>query len=336
MKTIKLIIGLQFVVFMLNAQISLNYETHALQADYEYTTQYIENISPGLAGANQIWNFSDFECGITKNSEILLTSDCPQELQNPTNIAVKDNGNYFYFNIDESGIEYNGLISENAIINLDQPVVKMNYPFTYGDLIEGDFLGNGLYRGRIETIIYGTYSVEADGFGTLILPGNVTIDNVLRVKTINTTFEVTCNTTEFKNVKYLWYSADYRYPIMVVTLNDKIIAGKTTTSNYGYYNEKAFQTSLQESNNETANYSLNVFPNPSTDYVNINYNLPQKTNVNIEIFDITGNKVASVVNNQEQEGTQTQTFYPELSVGTYFIKMNFGKNTIFRRIVLVE
>ncbi len=336
MKKTNLIIAIIFVGFVANAQITLNYETHALQANYEHTTQFVENTEAGEAGENQIWDFSNFECGQEKSSEIISENDVPEHLQNFTNITITDGDNYFYFDVDEYGIDYYGLITPNAVINYNEPIEKMNYPFTYGDQTEGEFTGTGLYYGRVETDIYGTYSIEADGYGTIVLPGDVTLSNVLRVKTINNTFEISCKTTETQNVKYLWFSADYRYPIMVVTENTKIENGEITVTKTGYYNERAFQTGVEQTNKQLANYSITVYPNPFTEFVNINYDLPQKTKVNIEVFDISGAKVATIVENQEQKGSQTQTFTPNLAVGTYFIKMNLGNEIIFKKIVLVN
>lgn len=336
MKKINLIIAIIFASLIANSQITLKYETHALQANYTHTTQFVENVKAGNNGENQIWDFSNFTCGHEKSSQIISEEDVPERLQNYTNVTINDGDNYFYFDVNEYGIDYYGLVTPNAIINYNEPIEKMNYPFTYGDKTEGEFTGTGLYYGRVKTDIYGIYSIEADGFGTIVLPGDVTLSNVLRVKTVNTTVEISCKTTETENVKYLWFSKDYRYPIMVVIETTRKEGDKVTVTNTGYYNEKAFQTEVEETNKQLSDFSVNVFPNPATNFVNINYNLAQKTNVNIDVYNITGAKVATIVENQEQKGTQNQVFTPSLALGTYFIKMNLGNETIFKKIVLID
>ena len=340
MKTLNLIILIFFAFTISNSQTVITYKNHALQAGYEHITQYVTNISPGQAGENQIWDFSDFKCDNTKTSDIVGANETLHNGSFPlSNISIIDEDNYFYFNINELYLEYQGLITPNAVISFDNPIMKMSYPFKFGDKIEDDFSGMGIYYGQIQTDIYGTYSVEADGFGTLILPNDVTIHNVLRVKTINNIFEISCKTTEFNNVKYLWYSEDYRYPIMVITENKKIIDGKETFTNFGYYNEKAFQTRLIETNNELANYSVNVYPNPFTEFTTITYNLPEITKVNISVYNINGQKVQTIVNNQEQEDVQSYIFNPSnnnLAIGTYFIRLQFDKEIIFKKIIMVD
>ena len=340
MKTLNLIILVFFAFSISNSQTVVTYKSHALQAGYEHTTQYVTNISPGQAGENQIWDFSDFKCENTKKSEIIEASQTLHNGSFPTsNISIIDEDNYFYFNLDELYLEYQGLISPNAVITFDNPIVKMSYPFIYRDKIEDEFSGTGIYYGQIQTDIYGTYSVEADAYGTLILPDDVTIHNVLRVKTINHIFETSCKTTEFNNVKYLWYSEDYRYPIMVITQNRKFVDDKETYTNFGYYNEKAFQTRLIETNNELANFSVQVYPNPFTEFATITYNLPETTKVNISVYNINGQQVQTIVDNQEQENVQTYIFNPSnnnLAVGTYFIRFKFDNEIIFKKIIMVD
>ena len=340
MKTFKLLFLLFFVVPMLNAQPVLRYETHGLQADYTHVTEFIKNISPQQGGENQIWNFSNFECKNNKVSEIVEASETPQGAALPySNISLIDSSKYFYFNVDEFGIEYHGLITPNSIINFDNPIIKMSYPFTYGDFFDEEFSGTGIYYNSILTDIYGTYSVEADGYGTLILPGDVTINNVLRVKTVNHIFEVGCATTEFYNTKYLWYSADYRYPILVITENSRTYKGNKTFTNYGYFNEKAYQTSLNETNSELSRYSVKVYPNPFVEFVNISYNLQEDTKVSIEIYNTSGILVQSLLDNQNQTGRQNYVFNPTLkglAVGTYFVKMTFNNEIVFKRIIMTD
>lgn len=337
MKKITTLLSLFSIAFLGYSQTTMKFETHALQANHTHSTQYVENVEAGEGGENQIWNFSDFHCGNLKSSQIDATENLKIDYPAITNIVVSDDENFFFFDVDEFGIDYYGLTTPNSEIFFDEPMAKMRYPFTYGDYEEGTFSGAGLYYGQISTDIYGTYTIEADGYGTLLLPNDVTLNNTLRIKTTHHTTEIApCDITEFFNTKYLWYSPEHRYPIMVVIETEKINKGESTTSVTGYYNEQALQASTVESNINFANFEVRVYPNPTSEEINISYNLPEKNKVALELYDITGMKVATIQEETEQAGKNAVNYSPNLAVGTYFIKMTVGKETFFSKVVLVD
>ena len=53
-----------------------------------------------------------------------------------------------------------------------------------------------------------------DAYGSLILPNNITVENVLRVKQ-SRTFD-NGNGNSLQEITYRWYSTDVRYPILVI------------------------------------------------------------------------------------------------------------------------
>jgi len=335
-----LIIPFLILTFIANAQIKLTYETHGLMPDYVHKTQYVENVLQGSSGENQIWDFSDFKCNQIKSSEILSANDTENSGKIAfTNIAIIDDDNCFYFNVDEFGIEYYGLVTPNAIINFNEPIVKMKYPFTYGDEIEGEFTGEGIYYGEIFSNLYGDYKVEGDAYGTLLLPNHTVVNNVLRVKTINHIYETACQTTEFYNEKYLWYSADFRMPIMAVVIDKKIVNGVETVTNYGYYSEEAFQANLEMANLDISKYSLNAYPNPFSDNVNITYNIEKEAKISLEIYNTIGVRIATLVNKEKQVGTFSYNFNANeksLAVGSYFVKLKIDDKVVMKKIIFMN
>ena len=82
--------------------------------------------------------------------------------------------------------------------------------------------------------------------------------------------------------------------------------------------------------------TLETYPNPTSGNVNIKYNIPVRTDVLIELYDINGNKVKDLVStSQLYEGTY---IYPadlsELSNGTYICKMIAGERSFSTKIVV--
>ncbi len=72
---------------------------------------------------------------------------------------------------------------------------------------------------------------------------------------------------------------------------------------------------------EEFNLSQN-YPNPFNPTTKINFRVPEETNVNIKIFDITGREVKEILNKKEKPGYYSITLNgSELSSGVYFYRM---------------
>jgi Secretion system C-terminal sorting domain/PKD domain len=76
-------------------------------------------------------------------------------------------------------------------------------------------------------------------------------------------------------------------------------------------------------------------PNPFLDKTTFSVNMNKSENVNIEVFDMIGNKVANVVDNEQMgAGTHTIQWSPEnLAAGVYFVRVQTGDQVTVQRIV---
>ncbi|MEZ4844654.1 MAG: DUF5011 domain-containing protein [Bacteroidia bacterium] len=78
---------------------------------------------------------------------------------------------------------------------------------------------------------------------------------------------------------------------------------------------------------------MNVYPNPSNGVFNVKVDLPAYQNVEIAIYDVLGNKVAEVANEQ----AQNSVFNVDLSAhaaGMYFVRMTTNGKTYNQRVVV--
>ncbi len=332
--------------FLIYSQTVLEYNTHSIQANYTHNTQMIEYIKPGNSGKNIIWDFSNLKCKKNKISKITepVFTQSGYKLPN-SNIAIIDGVNNFFFNVSKNQNEYIGLITPQSVIEFDIPIVKMVYPFRYGNKFEGNISGEGLYNNKVYSDINGFYTVEADAYGTILLPGNISLENALRVKSTNYIVESTCSSTKFENIKYLWYVQNERYPIMVVMDNKKTLPnGKTIISKKAYYNENAVNrisraryTSISKHSDNTIMYQ--VFPNPYDNIINIRYNLKQECKVSIDIYNISGVKIKNIISNKLQQGLQNHIINAKqvgLTSGVYYIKFIFDKHTYMTKIIHIN
>jgi len=69
---------------------------------------------------------------------------------------------------------------------------------------------------------------------------------------------------------------------------------------------------------------LRVYPNPFNPSTQIEYSLEQAGTVRLEVFDLQGRLVESLVNTQQQSGThRIQWLASSQSTGLYFVRIQF-------------
>ncbi len=79
------------------------------------------------------------------------------------------------------------------------------------------------------------------------------------------------------------------------------------------------------------------YPNPFNPDTQIKYSIPSESNVKLEVFNINGCKVATLVNIKQSQGTYTVNFSGEgLSGGIYYYRLETGKNRQIKRMVLLK
>jgi hypothetical protein len=86
------------------------------------------------------------------------------------------------------------------------------------------------------------------------------------------------------------------------------------------------------------NYNLaQNFPNPFNPVTKINYSIPKSSNVTLYIYDILGQKVASLVNEKQESGSYSVEFdASKLTSGVYYYKIEAGEYTSVKKMTLVK
>jgi hypothetical protein len=79
----------------------------------------------------------------------------------------------------------------------------------------------------------------------------------------------------------------------------------------------------QETEIIISDFSLHLnFPNPFNPSTKIRYSIPQSSNVVIKVFDILGNEIETLVNEEKSAGTYEITWYAkQLPSGIYFYRL---------------
>lgn len=138
------------------------------------------------------------------------------------------------------------------------------------------------------------------------------------------------------------------------------VSGKGTTteqSNYSFIDKKFFNGIFsyrlkQIDFNGTYAYTKEIeiaiclpvvfelrqnFPNPFNPATTIQYSIPQNGFVTLKVYDILGNEVAILVNEEKPTGTYEVKFDGnKLSNGIYFYRLQMGKSVLVKNLILLK
>jgi len=79
------------------------------------------------------------------------------------------------------------------------------------------------------------------------------------------------------------------------------------------------------------------YPNPFNPMTTIRYSLPNAGNVSLKVYDLLGKEVTTLVNGYQQAGNYSVTFNAStLASGVYFYRLETGRHTLVKKMVLVR
>ena len=237
--------------------------------------------------------------------------------------------------MEETGMASN---DKSVVIKYDQPFLKMKFPFTAGDAFAGSISGT-YAAGSLKATISGSYSVEADGWGKLILPGNVIAENTLRVKSVKNYDRIfTSSTQHIEITTYRWYNEYNRYPLLVLTSIKATTGSRVTTTSQAAYSNR-LKTTLPVKKTTLSENDLSLYPNPVSDKLTIKYQVETPGKVTIELYDNTGKKIRSLLDKNLNAGNyslELDTQSEGLPSGMYYIRAIMNGMTITKEFIRNE
>ena len=79
------------------------------------------------------------------------------------------------------------------------------------------------------------------------------------------------------------------------------------------------------------------YPNPFNPTTQISYQLPQQSDVRLEVYDLVGRQVATLVNETMEAGAHTVNFNAtNLSSGVYVYRLNAGSTVLSRKLTIIK
>jgi len=345
MKKLYILSLLLFVAASISAQVILTYKDNALLAGDSVNSKEIQFMSPGNSGPDQIWDFSKIQF-IGDNPVSLASEMSPTRNEGPdnSNIVLNDHGYQYYLHVNENNLEELGLISKDYSFVFSDPMLKMKYPFYYGENFTDKYSGTGTYRESRKVEISGDYTVAADGYGTLILPDRI-LKNAMRLRIEEKGVQVNpCNSIERTILRYVWYVPSTRYAVLGFSTSEYTTTDMApVVSKTGFINQNMCKSGDLTSATDDldagdlAESSIVLYPNPFSKKLSYNYFLRKLTPVSVELMDITGRKMADLITNQIQpEGLHTgeiDATVHNLKMGVYYLRFTFGKKMVVSKIV---
>ena len=126
---------------------------------------------------------------------------------------------------------------------------------------------------------------------------------------------------------YILYQADYD-PGTALDEDHGYLENRMIVANYD------LNVGISENEFNAASVSQN-FPNPFTNTSIVTVNLTQATDLSLEVFNLTGQKVYEVSNGHSNAGTHNLVINAEnLSSGVYFYTVNAGNNTVTKKMII--
>ena len=175
----------------------------------------VEFCNPGAGGENATWDFSATRSYGTSHN-VTVTRDSLGNFH-----KIEDMEKLSYILKDGALCQY---CSESRLAKTYFAASKlaMKYPMQYGYSTSAPFDGYGRYCGDHTVRMKGHVTIEADGWGNLILSDRDTLRNALRIHTTTTTAMAmdahraeidSANLKQEIEEKYEWYSPGFRYPV---------------------------------------------------------------------------------------------------------------------------
>jgi photosystem II stability/assembly factor-like uncharacterized protein len=179
------------------------------------------------------------------------------------------------------------------------------------------------------------------------LPNNFIFTNVYSMASGEIFASLSTNSQNYRIVKtvdydFYWTPIDGNLPsgtIRSMWLENDNRLLVSLGSEFGVYRTLESVSSIKfENNNKPDGYALfNNYPNPFNPTTKISYEIPERSFVTVKVFDVLGNEVATLVNEEKFTGSYEVDFKPNrLTSGIYFYRLQADSYAETKKMILLK
>ncbi len=171
-------------------------------------------------------------------------------------------------------------------------------------------------------------STVVDAYGTMTLPGGASYE-ALRIRE-------TLTISGTSSVNYSFVAKNGTQVSVSATDANPPNSGSINVDGSSYYD--GLTTSVEQISGLPNGYTLSQnYPNPFNPSTNIEYSIPSESFVELKVYDVLGNEVASLVNEQQKAGVYRADFTANnLSSGMYFARLTANEFTKVVKMILLK
>jgi hypothetical protein len=301
------------------------------------------NINIGAPG-NNTWDFFNLGSHITMSNTSVNPSSTPffnefsaanYALQTPIDMMGIPTSYYSYINITDNGFNTMGAMAEISIPNMTVSSKIINTPFEKAFIFPLTYLTEwtDIYEETESSSINGipmnmstfkhTKHYKCDAYGMVRTPDNEIIP-ALRLREDEIIYEAETG----------YYNREISYEIVTLTgFSVTFTAVDTLAPNQDFIDIKDLLWSsmgtvkVQSELTTPLNFSIEQnYPNPFNPNTTIKFSIVEQAKVSLIIYDVLGNEVETLVNEELPSGTYSTKWSPSnnISGGIYFCKLFSG------------
>lgn len=179
---------------------------------------------------------------------------------------------------------------------------------------------------------------KVEGWGTLRTPYGVF--SVLKVKSTlyrtDTLFYSSLNIGATiplpVQYEYKWLTTGKKLPVLQINV-----------SNLGTITRVIYQDSMRAGvihigiNQLASERKFEIFPNPTNDNISVRYTVNQLSAVKLDLVDVHGRLIGTLINQQQSTGTYSSVFNLNklnIAKGIYFVKLNIADNLLIEKLIV--
>jgi hypothetical protein len=310
-------------------------------------------------GANVIFNYTGIQgYGATQTQYIIDPTTTTFALDFSSATYADTTGGYpinkNYSKVEASDSITNiGMVADintygTVLVQYNQnPETLMKFPFNYSDNYVDTY--SGIFTIQVSgttTNGNGIADVNADAWGTLLLPLGVSIDSVLRVKTVESlvtdtifiTFPIPITILPIVvNAEYINYykPSISKFPLL------SFISGSYTQDNNSLDSSRIIisqypMPGVGIGNINDNNNNLTLYPNPSyNDDTKLSFNLEENALVKVNLLNTLGQNVGAIFEGNLYEGKNELSIKTSnLTKGMYYVSVNINNRNVTIKLLI--